>query len=262
MSGWLFPPQTQEVQFDEKWAFVGKKQCHCDPKNPQDDHKGDYWDHVAYDPEHRLVLAVVPGARSIENAEAIVEEVQRRVDPDVPVLLTSDEYPASELAIVHAFGEPVPTPGGPGRRRIVPERTVPEKVVDATVPKQRQGHRVLSVTQRLILGTVLALQAALDRSEVSLGVNTSLVERQNGADRGRNARKVRKTARFSKDWLVHESMTSLTMYGDNFCWAVRTLRKKDEQGQWQQRSPTMAAGLTDHLWTWREWFTRPAVQSE
>ena len=30
---------------------------------PGDDHKGDWWDHVAYDPEHKLVLAVVPGAR-------------------------------------------------------------------------------------------------------------------------------------------------------------------------------------------------------
>jgi hypothetical protein len=29
---------------------------------------GYYWDHIAYDPEHRLVLAVIPGARSIENA--------------------------------------------------------------------------------------------------------------------------------------------------------------------------------------------------
>ena len=25
MNAWLFPPQTREVQFDEKGAFVGKK---------------------------------------------------------------------------------------------------------------------------------------------------------------------------------------------------------------------------------------------
>ena len=51
------------------WSFVNEKQKYCDPADPADDHKGDWWDHVAYDPEHRLVLAVVPGARSIENAE-------------------------------------------------------------------------------------------------------------------------------------------------------------------------------------------------
>ena len=65
-SSWLFPPATREVQFDEKWSFVAKKQKNCDPANPADDNKGDWWDHVAYDPEHKLVLAVVPGARVTE----------------------------------------------------------------------------------------------------------------------------------------------------------------------------------------------------
>ena len=67
-SSWLFPPRTREVQLDEKWSSVAKKQKNCDPLDPADDHKGDWWDHVALDPEHRLVLAVVPGARSLECA--------------------------------------------------------------------------------------------------------------------------------------------------------------------------------------------------
>jgi hypothetical protein len=49
-SSWLFPPRTREVQFDEKWAFVGKKQKNCDPNDPDDDQCGDYWDFVAFDP--------------------------------------------------------------------------------------------------------------------------------------------------------------------------------------------------------------------
>lgn len=207
------------------------------------------------------MLAVVPGARSIENAEQIVQEVRRRIDPEVPLLLTSDEYPAYETAIERSFGRAVEAPKGPGRPRIVPERRLPETVVYATVHKERQGPRVVAVTQRQIFGTAEALTTALERSEVSNGVNTSFVERQNGADRGRNARKVRKSSRFSKDWRVHEAMTFLTMYAYNFCWAVRTLRVKDDEGRWNHRSPAIAAGLADHVWTWREWFTRPAVQS-
>ena len=31
-------------------------------------------------------------------------------------------------------------------------------------------------------------------------------------------------------------------------------------GQWRPRSPAMAAGLTDHVWTVPEWVTYPAVQ--
>ena len=53
-------------------------EANCDRSNPADDHKGDYWDHVALDPEHRLVVAVVPGARTIENTEALVQEFRRR----------------------------------------------------------------------------------------------------------------------------------------------------------------------------------------
>ncbi len=73
------------------WSFVAKKQANCDPDDPADDHKGDWWDYVVYDAEHRLVLAVVPGARSIENAEEAVGEAYDRTGGREDVLLTSDE---------------------------------------------------------------------------------------------------------------------------------------------------------------------------
>jgi len=44
-------------------AFVAKKEKNCDPDDPADARRGDCWDHVALDPEHRLVVAVVPGSR-------------------------------------------------------------------------------------------------------------------------------------------------------------------------------------------------------
>src|SRR4051812_21750238 len=145
-SSWLFPPWTREVQFDEKWGFVGKKQKNCDPANPTDAHKGDWWDHVAYDPEHRLVLAVVPGARSIENAEAVVAAAKGRTEGAAPRLLTSDEYPAYASAIEAAFGVPVEErPFGPGRRPVLAERRLPEDLVYATVHKEREKDRVVAV---------------------------------------------------------------------------------------------------------------------
>jgi IS1 family transposase len=263
MRSWLFPPKTREVQSDEKWSFVGKKQANCDPANPEDDHRGDYWDHVAFDPEHKLVLAVVPGARSEENARAIVAEVEQRVGCEPPALMTSDEYPAYATAIAEIFSAPVPAPVGrkPGRPRVVPERRLPDGMAYATVHKHRENNRVVAVEARQVFGTPEALEDVLAESAASRRVNTSFVERQNATDRGRNARKARKTYRFSKDWQVHEAMTYLTLYSTNFCWCVRTLRRKDEQGRWRERSPALAAGLTDHVWTWEEWFSRPALQS-
>jgi hypothetical protein len=87
------------------------------------------------------------------------------------------------------------------------------------------------------------------------------VERQNATDRGRDGRKARKrkTYRFSRDWQVHEAMTSRMLHGDNFCGCVRTPRRKNDQGRWQERSPALAAGFTDHAWTGTERFNRPAV---
>jgi hypothetical protein len=109
------------------WSFVAKKQKGCDPDDPADDHKGDWWDFVAYDPEHRLVLAVVPGARSIENAEEVVQEVHDRTGGRTDVLFTSDELAAYEAAIDHVYGVPVePKPAGsPGRPAVVPGREAP-----------------------------------------------------------------------------------------------------------------------------------------
>jgi hypothetical protein len=210
-----------------------------------------------------LVLAVVPGARSAENAEAIVEEVKERLGGKPPALMTSDELATYATAIETTFGEPVsPAPkGGLGRPRVTPELCLPKEVCYATVHKHRENGHVVAVEQKQVFGAPEDLEDALGESTVSRVVNTSFLERQNATDRGRNARKSRKTYRFSKDWQVHEAVTYLTMYSYNFCWCVRTLRVKDENGCWQERTPAMAAGLTDHVWTWREWFMRPAVQS-
>ena len=105
---------TREVQLDEKWSYVGKKEAHCDRSDPADDQKRDYWDHIAYDPEHRLVVAVVPGARDVEGTEALVGEFHRRTEGRAMRLMTSNAY---ETAILVAYGETVTPPrtGGPGR---------------------------------------------------------------------------------------------------------------------------------------------------
>src|SRR3954452_18478040 len=97
-----FPPLTRELQFDEKWSFVFKKEANCDRSDPADDHRGDYWDHVAFDPEHRLILSVVPGARTIENTEILVGDARPLTGGRLMNLMTSDDDPAYETAILHA----------------------------------------------------------------------------------------------------------------------------------------------------------------
>lgn len=249
------------MQFDEKWSFVGKKEKHCDLDKAEDFEQGDNWDHVAFDPEHRLVVGVVPGKRSPDAVQLLVADFHRRTEGRIMNLMTSDEYPAYREALLHVYGQTV-TPEATGRkgRRRRSYRQPPEQLLYATVHKVRENNRVVKVETRLIFGTMLALAAALALSRVSARVNTVFIERHNGSDRNRNERKTRKTYCFSKDWEVHEAVTYFTMYSYNFCWPVRTLREQDGTGHWQQRTPAMAAGLTDHIWTLREWLTLPGVE--
>jgi len=244
------------------WSFVAKKQKNCDPDDPADDHKGDWWDFVAYDAEHRLVLAVVPGARSIENAEEVVREAHDRTGGRTDILFTSDELAAYETAIDHVYGVPVePKPAGsPGRPAVVPGREAPADLKYATVHKEREKGRVVAIMTAVVLGTWAAVAGALERSAASRTINTSFLERHHLTDRHHNARKSRKTYRFSKDWRMHEAMTYFTKYSDNFCWPVRTLREPTDLGAWRKRTPAMAAGLSDHVWSLEEWLTFPAIQ--
>jgi IS1 family transposase len=259
---WLFPPQTQEVQFDEKWAFVGKKEKHCDPNDPDDAPYGDHWDHVALDAEHRLVLSVIPGKRTKENVQALVNDCKQRTGGRTLNLITTDEYSAYRDAILQAYGETV-TPertGKPGRPA-APYKVAPKDLNYATVHKTRKKGRVVKIDYRVIFGTLATVTAALAVSLVSKAINTAFVERHNGTDRNRNARKVRKSYCFSKDAQVHQAVTYFSMYSYNFCWPVRTLRVQESGGgPWQQRTPAMAAGLTDHVWSLTEWLARPSVQ--
>jgi IS1 family transposase len=247
-NAWLFPPATQEVQLDEQWAFVAKKQKHCDPADPADARCGDCWDHVALDAEPRLVLGVVVGKRTEENARELVHELRERTDGRFLNLITSDAYPAYATALAAVYAEP---------DEAAATRRLPDWLVYATVHKTRQQNRVVKVEARLVFGTLCSLAAALLWAVLRC-VTTVFIERSNGTDRHRNSRKVRKTYRFSKDWGVHEAMTYFTLYSGNFCWSVRTLREEIAPKRYRQRPPAMAAGLTDPVWSLEEWLLFPS----
>ena len=249
------------MQFDEKWAFVYKKEQHCKADDPADRRCGDNWDHVAFDPEHKLVLSVVPGKRTRRNVHRLVVDFHRRTQGRLMRMITSDEYKPYRGAILEAYGETYPRRRrGRMGRKPKPGRRPPPGLLYVVVHKHRRKGRVVRVSNRLIYGEQAALERALLASPCSRSVNIAFVERYNGTDRHHNARKVRKTYRFSKDWDVHNAATYFTTYSYNFCWPVRTLRKQNPDGTWgRATSPAMAAGLADHLWSLQEWITHPVA---
>jgi len=67
-----------EAQFDEKWAFVGKKEKNCDPSDPEDETMGSQWDHTAIDVDSRLVVSLVVGKRDGEALTEVVADFASR----------------------------------------------------------------------------------------------------------------------------------------------------------------------------------------
>jgi IS1 family transposase len=217
---------------------------------------------VAYDPEHRLVLGVEFGKRSATKILALLKRVKEQLQGRLPRLITSDEFSCYAQVLKKVWprqNEPL------AARRSVPQppAQVDPALVYATVCKTREHGRVTSVRRTTVFGTDDSVTEALRESSVSRSVNTSFLERHNGTDRHRNARKARRTYRFSKDWLVHQAVGRFTLFAYNFCWKVRTLaepvkrRRRANSVKWRPRTPAMAAGLTDHVWSLREWLRYP-----
>ena len=87
---------------------------------------------------------------------------------------------------------------------------------------------MVEILTRVVFGTMAAVAAALAGSRVSRSINTSLLERQHLTDRHHNARKSRKTYRFSKDWrlprgghLLHAVQLQLLLAGEDAARADR-----------------------------------------
>ena len=86
------------------YPALNQVEKNCDEGEPEDRFRGDCWDHVAFDPEHRLVVSVVPRERTAESVQELVGDVKERLGGRIPGLITTDEYSASEGAILEAFG--------------------------------------------------------------------------------------------------------------------------------------------------------------
>jgi hypothetical protein len=201
----------------------------------------------------------VPGKRTSETCERLIQQVYDRTRGRTDLLITSDEHAPYETSIHKVYGveQPQPKRPGPGRPP-KPKKLIPPDLCYATVRKRREKGHVVEVVRTVVFGTLCLLDRLLKRSTASTTINTSFVERNNGTDRHQNARKRRKTYGFSKDQAMHRAASYFSGYGYNFCWPVRTLRVREADGPWQARTPAMAAGLSDHVWSTKEWVTYPA----
>ena len=178
-----------------------------------------------------------------------MEQVQRHDPEGGPPAIATDGKGAYREAILKTWGK-VPEYSGQGRPPKLPKPGKDWKHLQ--VIKERNGRKLVGVTTKYIYG---------DPREVKeiLGENTSYVERTNLTSRQMNGRLVRKTLSFSKELRLLKAASALEDGLYNFTRKVKTLRielvNPSKQRRWKQRSPAMAAGITDHIWSVKELLT-------
>ena len=161
-------------------------------------------------------------------------------------LFTSDQIGHLEEALLRVYGR-WETPKYQGRGRPPKPRLVPPPdLVYIQLVKEKKGNRVVRVYKRLVFG----------EGELA-GANTSYVERNNLTVRQSIARFVRRTLSFSKRRERHRGHLSLYKAWYNLVKTHKGLRLRCTKPgrRWKQRTPAMAAGITDHIWTLEELLT-------
>jgi IS1 family transposase/transposase-like protein len=241
--------RPRAIQFDEQWSFVKKKQKHCNADEAGQ--AGDFWDHTAVAPDSKFIVSLVVGKRTQQQTQELLSDTQSRLRKRHLPVLFSDGYEGYEPAILEVFGRryAAPKTGLVGRPCLDiirwPQGLAYGQVVKSTKEKLSDGIHLKVIRGKAQLLHTLSL----------LGyekINTSSVERHNGTSRLHNQRKVRKTLAFSKSHLYHGWMSWLSVVQYNFCRAHGSLRIKDERG-FHHRTPAMAAGLTNRIWSTRDW---------
>jgi hypothetical protein len=198
------------------------------------------------DVDTRLRMGCVVAKAESEAARRLMQML-KQAHPDAPPALATDAKGGYEDAIVEAWGE-VPAYSGRGRP---PTRKRPRSDWQyMQVQKIRSGSRLIEVRTEVIFGDAQEVVALL-------GKHTAYIERSQLTSRQMNGRLVRKTLSFSRAVrrLVASCLWEDAVY--NWTRAHQSLRASSSTPgrKWDPRTPAMAAGLTDHVWSVRELLT-------
>ncbi len=195
------------------------------------------------DRDSRFVAAYATGPLCEDLiSQAVSTTVQRTHHR--PLSWYSDGWKNYPSILQHAYRQPQPRHGRRGRRKLV----VPDTVSLTQTIKHHDEHgRLLSVEIRATMGS-------------SIGpAGTVHLERLNGALRDRLNALTRKTHAFAKRDATWDALVGLQIFDHNFHRAHLALRQPlrvpDGVHRYQQRSPAMALGLTDHLWSFQDLLT-------
>jgi transposase-like protein/IS1 family transposase len=208
---------VKDVQADEMWGFIQKKEKQCGPDD--DPNYGDAYCFVAMETNTKLVLNFALGKRNQATTDIFIEGL-RHATSHQHFQITTDGF-------------------GPYRNAI--PNTLEDRASFATLTKvyraNAEGERRYSPAE-VVATEVVPVMGEPDPRRIC----TSHIERQNLTMRMQIRRLTRLTNAFSKKWENHWAALCLHFAYYNLCRIHRTLRV----------TPAMQAGLTDRVWDVRD----------
>ncbi|MBA3688659.1 MAG: DDE-type integrase/transposase/recombinase [Chloroflexi bacterium] len=217
---------STRIECDEIWAFVHAKAKHVPEKHAGEFGYGDVWTWIAIDPDTKLIPAWLVGPRDEIAAHDFIADLGSRLANRVQI--TTDGHRPYLAAIEAEFG-----------RDVDYAMLIKQYGSDGLgeVPQARKYSPQVCTSQE-----VRVIQGDPDPARIS----TSYVERSNLTLRMSSRRFTRLTNAFSKKVRNHAAAVALQHMHYNFARTHRSLANP------YPRTPAMAAGMADHIWTCEE----------
>jgi IS1 family transposase len=220
-----------------------------------------HWIWAALDPVTKLLLTIDVGDRTLAMAQSVVHQVVQVLAPGCVPLFLTDGFKEYTTALLTHYGQWVQ----PARRRAqgpMPKpRWMPRpQLLYAQVIKTVRRRRLVRVCHRVVFGTVEAVHQVL--AAHGWQINTAFIERLNLSMRQHVAAVGRRVTTLCKGEDGLRQQLALYHVYYNFCLPHASLRQplplpeptygSGSAKQWRPRTPAMAAGLTDQVWSLRE----------
>jgi transposase-like protein len=207
------------------------------------------WVALAMQTATRLWLGgVVSQQRDRWLITRLIQQV-RRCALRLPLLLVTDGFAAYATALQRVCRDKVARRGR-GRRRL----QAWAGLCCAQVIKRYERRRVVAVERRVQYGDAEHIERLRPKAHAESVLNTAFIERLNATMRGRLTCLVRRTRSLARRTVTIEQGMWLvgTLY--NFCTTHESVRVPGltATSRWRERTPAMAAGITDHCWSVKE----------
>jgi len=212
------------IQVDEAWGFIGKKQKHA---RTWERNVGDIWTFIALDRESKLIPSYLMGQRDGYHAKAFMDDLASRLKDRVQI--SSDGLAAYIDAVERAFGSDA------HYAQVVKTYSVSHLGNFKEAASRYSPAEVVLVEKVIIAGQPDRLQ-----------ISTSHVEKQNHTLRMHCRRLTRLTNAFSKKRENFDAAVALNFAYYNFCKIHGAIRC----------TPAMAAGVESSQWSVAELIER------